>query len=128
MRNERYEHEYDVDSAEINEHMQLIYKHINIQGINNLTEALIIKNLRTIYDILDKNTEYEMFEMVFDNVKYENPKSGRKSSDKQIEIELKAEYDYAVKLKLLTDYINENVEGLEEDVLSKYKRGLMLTN
>ena len=128
LRNERYEHEYDVDSAEINEHMQLIYKHINIQGINNLTEALIIKNLRTIYDILDKNTEYEMFEMVFDNVKYENPKSGRKSSDKQIEIELKAEYDYAVKLKLLTDYINENVEGLEEDVLSKYKRGLMLTN
>lgn len=127
--NERFEHEYKVNTKDIGLNTDLICKHINKDeiDISNLKETLIVNNNRTKYNILEKASSKLMFEMVYDDVKYVNINNSKIANDKQIEIEMKSDYDYAVNLKILTDFINKNVPDLEEDVVSKYKRGLELT-
>lgn len=124
---ERFEYEIEVDTDNIEYNKQYIVKYLpeiaddNILG--NLINTLIVKNKREKLNIVNDS---EVFEIVFDDVKYINS-YGVETSDLQIEIELKSDYLHRINLKMLTDYLEKNISELKPLNESKYKRGLTLT-
>lgn len=125
--NERFEYETIVCYENKDENKHNIIKYLPELGVenrwNNLNRSLIvINNRRKIY--LSKNDV--QFEMALDNVKYLN-ENGKEKLDYQIEIELKSDYIHRINLKILSDYLEDNVPELIPIKESKYKRGLKLT-
>jgi hypothetical protein len=123
--NERFEYEINVNAADLEENKDKIIKYLPElkEKWNNLKETLTIVNNRKKIKLTKNNI---ILEMVFDNVKYINV-NGNERPDYQIEIELKSEYLHRINLKMLSDYLEENIPDLEPLNESKYKRGLYLT-
>ena len=64
--------------------------------------------------------------MAFDDVQYE--RNNKSAHEYQIEIELKSDFIHRINLKMLTDSLDEQVPSLIPTTVSKYRRGLSLTN
>lgn len=122
---ERFEYEKEITSEDVNKNKQFITKYIPEISEKQLIKSLIIKNKRRKIMLYNKNNKDIAFEMVFDNVKYENME-GKIQQDYQIEIEMKSDYSHKVNLKVLTDYIEKNISGINSTLKSKYQRGLEL--
>jgi inorganic triphosphatase YgiF len=119
----RLEYQKQITENNIENEFDYIEEHLKIWDKNKkLRPNLIIHNLRTPIEITNKDI---IFEMVLDKVTYENYE-GNKVNDFQIEIELKSSYPHRVNLKMLTDDIERNVNGLVSSKTSKYLRGLQL--
>ena len=126
----RYEYEEEIEENNIQKCAELFHgKSELLDAIDKdaLTETLIVKNNREKFNITEKNDDSIKFEMVFDDVSYKNCINDRYSKDYQVEIELKSEYLYEVRLRMLTAYLEDAIPELEINKLSKYKRGLLLT-
>lgn len=127
--NERFEYESEISSIELKDNANLIYKYIpELKGYTLeeiLIQTLAVKNQRRKI-ILEKGST--CFEMVFDDVTFENNQTGKVAHEYQIEIELKSDFIHRVNLKSLSDYLEESVPGLITTTDSKYKRGCQLTS
>lgn len=98
----------------------------NIRG-DQLRPSLVVRNHREKFDIRESSDPSIRFEMVFDDVEYINTGNGKSVKDYQVEIELKSEYLHEVRLHLLTDHLEKVISKLNINRMSKYKRGLLLT-
>lgn len=126
----RYEYEEEIEENNIQKCAELFHGKLELLDAidkDALTETLIVKNNREKFNITEKNDDSIKFEMVFDDVSYKNCINDRYSKDYQVEIELKSEYLYEVRLRMLTAYLEDAIPELEINKLSKYKRGLLLT-
>lgn len=125
---ERFEYEIPIIDKNIKNNHDYVNKYfpeiIDELNCNNIYEYLTITNNRTKHVLTKENI---IFEVVFDDVKYSNNMTGKSSSEYQVEIELKSDYPHRVNLKLLTDYLENEVVELKATSDSKYKRGLALT-
>lgn len=120
---ERFEFQKQIENDKLDNGKEFILEHLDfLSSIENLQISLIIKNERK--PIILKKGKIE-FEMVFDQVQYKNS-YGKSVNDFQIEIELKSDYQHRVNLKMLTDDIENSVNGLIVSNTSKYLRGLEL--
>lgn len=108
----------DIDYDYINKHLCFVIENDSLQP------TLTVKNYREIVHLQQNGIK---FEMVLDNVTYINC-NGKQAEDYQIEIELKSEYQHRVNLKVLTDNLEKNVSGLEMIDISKYARGMKMTD
>ena len=125
--NERFEYEIKVNSANLLDSAEYIRKYIPELGgnlENQLRKTLIITNNRKKGTIKKENI---LFEMVFDDVTYKNEETGKSTQEFQIEIELMSDFLHRVNLKQVTDYIERHISDLIPTTVSKYKRGLELT-
>lgn len=127
--NERFEYETEISSIELKDNATHIYKYIPELKEYKLEEMLIqtlaVRNQRRKIILENENT---CFEMVFDDVTFENNETGKTAHEYQIEIELKSEFIHRVNLKILSDCLEENILGLRTTTDSKYKRGCLLTS
>ncbi len=127
IQNERFEYEELVDSEHIKDNEEYIIKYlpefIDEYKWEDLEKSLTITNRRKKIKLSKNNVA---FEMVFDDVEYENI-NGNKKSDYQVEVELKSDYIHRINLKVFSDYLEENLPELRPMNESKYKRGTMLT-
>jgi len=122
--NQRFEFQKEIKENSLKDEQDFIFEHLDfLIKSTSLELNLIIRNKRKPFKL--KNNSIE-FEMVFDQVTYEN--SNEKCEDFQIEVELKSDYQHRVNLKMLTDDIEKNVSGLISCKTSKYLRGLELLN
>lgn len=121
--NERFEYEVLVNNTSLTDNSKYILKYLPELGneLDKLKTSLVIRNDRKDVHISQGNVK---FHMVFDSVTYINKSEAQ---DYQIEIELKSEYLHRVNLKILTDYLEKNIPELTPTTVSKYKRGLQLT-
>lgn len=133
---ERYETERIVESDNLmdnKEHIDdSVFKLLEVEGygINDLLPRIKVINTRQKYIIYkngDKDGQVdERYELVLDEVFYQNIKNMRTAMEVQIEIELKSGYETRINMKELTDSI-EIIDGLTSITQSKYIRALMLT-
>jgi hypothetical protein len=122
---ERFEHQIKIESSDILLHKGFIKEYIPLTDneLTSLEETLTIQNNRKKFIVKKNKVE---FEMVFDDVKYINA-NGKETSEYQVEVELKSEYQHKVNLKMLTDVMEKEVPDLQIANDSKYIRGLHLT-
>lgn len=127
FQNERFEYEMQVDSENKNDNRHIIIKYLpelnEEEKWNNLKKSLTVVNERRKINLFKNDVR---FEMVFDNVNYINI-NGKEKADFQIEIELKSNYIHRINLKILSDYLEQNVPELKPTCESKYRRGINLT-
>ncbi len=125
--NERFEYEKELITASLEEAKDHIIKYIpdlvDDSKFSQLEKQIIIKNDRRKIQLTDQTIK---FEMVFDDVQYE--RNNKSAHEYQIEIELKSDFIHRINLKMLTDSLDEKVPGLIPTTVSKYRRGLSLTN
>lgn len=127
----RYEYEEELEEDNIREAIRLFRgKSEILDELDNdmLKQTLVVENNRNKFDITEKNDDSVKFEMVFDDVTYHNCVNNQCSRDYQVEIELKSEYLHEIRLRALTENLERRISGLQINRLSKYKRGLELTN
>jgi len=119
----RFEHQIDNVSNNIADNVQFILSNSNLseKDISNLSKTIVIKNYRTKFELMDKNVELEI---VFDDVTYS--KDSKEFKEYQLEIEVKSDYSHRTNLKLLTDQLESEIEGINITMESKYQRGLRL--
>lgn len=124
---ERFEYEVEVDSKDKEKNRKEILKYLpelkESRKWNNLNKTLTVINNRRTIKLSKDDVE---FEIVFDDVEYINV-NGKKEKEYEVEIELKSDYSHRKDLKVISDYLEENILGLEESCESKYRRGLELT-
>lgn len=122
---ERFEFQKAITCSAIQEHEEYIYRHIGLlDKSDSVVESLIIENERTPIIL---STDNMNFEVVFDKVKYKKRlNSENVVNDFQLEIELKSDYIHRINLKLITDYLEDQIKELKPCEESKYKRGLKL--
>lgn len=120
--NERFEFKATVNNKE-DLNKEFIAEHLGEYLHKKFISTLIIRNHRTPIVIKKSNIE---FEMVYDRVEYSKEDQQRIINDYQIEIELKSQYQHRVNLKILTDDLEKDVNGLVNSKTSKYKRGIGL--
>lgn len=130
--NDRFEYEKNLRNKDLAEaeNLKFISRYIpNLtdKDIRNLKRKIKIVNDREERCIKNGNVE---FEMVFDDVIYENLSSEKKHHEYQIEVELKSDYPHRVNLNLLANYLENNFD--EDDLISikesKYRRALKFTS
>ncbi|MBI4683823.1 MAG: CYTH domain-containing protein [Nitrospirae bacterium] len=125
--NERFEYEKELITDSLEEAKDHITKCIPAllapSKFSHLEPRMTIKNSRKKIKLTDQNIK---FEMVFDDVQYE--RNGKSAHEYQIEIELKSDFIHRINLKMLTDYLEKNVPNLIPATVSKYRRGLSLTD
>lgn len=127
----RYEYEEELDKGNIQEGIRLFRGKSEILDeikANVLKPTLIVENNRKKFDITEQKDDSVKFEMVFDDVTYHNCENSKEARDYQVEIELKSEYLHEIRLRLLTEELESSISELQINMLSKYKRGLELTN
>lgn len=127
--NHRYEYEKVGKSREIGEYKDHINEYLGLElnDIDNLGKKLIIKNTRKKY-IIDNDGDSDVkFEMVLDKVTYINEGNQNEKEELQVEIELKSDYIDRIRLKMLTDALENKIKEIEVNTKSKYERGLELT-
>ena len=127
----RYEYEEELEEDDIREAIRLFRgKSQILDELDNdmLKQTLVVENNRNKFDITERNDESVKFEMVFDDVTYHNCVNNKCSRDYQVEIELKSEYLHEIRLRALIENLERRISGLQINRLSKYKRGLELTN
>ena len=133
---ERYEAERNVESDDLMENREYIDSSVpNLlktegYGINDLLPRVKVINTRQKY-IIYKNGDKcgrvdELYELVLDEVFYQNMKNMETAEEIQIEIELKSGYETRISMKELTNAI-ETIDGLVSIAESKYARALKLT-
>lgn len=123
--NKRFEFQKQIKVNSIETEFDFIYEHLDFLDKKDVIKpSLTIHNTRTPIILKKKSI---LFEMVFDRVIYENNEVSS-VSDYQIEIELKSDYPHSVNLKLFTDDIERNIEGLKSTHESKYLRGISVLN
>ncbi|MEJ8554248.1 HD domain-containing protein [Tepidibacter sp. Z1-5] len=127
VKNERFEHEIPIWSNKLEDYKEFIVKYIpefkNVNFYDQINNILTVINKRKKFYILKGDLK---FEMAFDDVVYLNSNK-KEEHEYQLEIELKSDYLHKINLKLLCDYIEEQLCDLKVAVDSKYKRGLELT-
>jgi len=125
--NERFEYEKELITDSLEEAKDHITKYIPAllaaSKFSHLEPRMIIKNSRKKIKLTDQNIK---FEMAFDDVQYE--RNSKSAHEYQIEIELKSDFIHRINLKMLTDYLEKNVPDLIPATVSKYRRGLSLTD
>lgn len=128
QQNERFEYEIGVAGTRLSDAKEYINKYLPDIKMDDPQQALI----KTL--VINNNREKIMlgkdnilFEMVFDDVTYQNPTTSQSCKEYQVEIELKSDFSHRVNLKHLTDYIDELALGLNPTTESKYKRGYVMT-
>jgi HD superfamily phosphohydrolase/CYTH domain-containing protein len=124
---ERFEYEFTILNNNLSQNIGILSGYIDndvYQLVNNVVPVLRIINNRDKYCVNENNI---FFELVFDNVVYENLMNKRSMSEMQLEIELKGNYLNRINLKKLSDYIKCDILHLYECKESKYKRGITLT-
>jgi hypothetical protein len=107
---------------DLNKEKNFIYENLDFLNNKNFSPKLIIVNKRTPLTLKKDDI---ILELVFDQIRYQNT-NGKVIEEMQIEIELKSDYSHRVSLKILTDNIENNIEGLIPFKKSKYLRGLEL--
>ena len=99
--------------------------------INDLSPCIKVINTRQKYIIYKDGSKEgrvdERYELVLDEVIYQNLKNKNTAKEIQIEIELKSGYETRINMKELTDSI-ETINGITSITKSKYTRALMLTS
>lgn len=133
---ERYESERIIQSDDLMHNVEHIDSSVPALlgtegfGLNDLFPRVKVKNIRQKYIIYkngNKNGRIdERYELVLDQVTYQNMKNMVTAKEIQIEIELKSGYETRINMKELTNSI-EKIEGLVSITESKYTRALMLT-
>lgn len=133
---ERYEAERIVESDDLmvnKEHIDSsVPELLKTEGydINDLLPRVKVINTRQKYIIYKNGNKYgrvdERYELVLDEVSYQNMKNMGTADEVQIEIELKSGYETRINMKELTDSI-ETIDGLVSITQSKYTRALTLT-
>ena len=133
---ERYEAERIVESDDLIDNKEHIDSSVpnllKTEGydINDLLPRVKVINTRQKYIIYKNDNKYgqvdERYELVLDDVSYQNMKNMGTADEVQIEIELKSGYETRINMKELTDSI-ETIEGLVSITQSKYTRALTLT-
>lgn len=124
---ERFEYEFNILNNDIISNIEVIKGYIDdgtYELVTSSSPVLKVKNSRWKYDIKENNIP---FELVFDDVTYENLSNSESAREMQLEIELKGNYSNRVNLKRLSDYIKSNISNLHECKESKYRRGIRLT-
>lgn len=133
---ERYELERIIQSDDLMNNVEHIDSSVPAlletegYGLNDLSPRVKVTNIRQKY-IIYKNGDKdgrldERYELVLDQVTYQNMKNEGTAKEIQIEIELKSGYETRINMKELTNSI-EKIEGLVSITESKYSRALMLT-
>lgn len=133
---ERYEAERIVASDDLisnKEHIDISVPNLletEGYGINDLLPRVKVINTRQKYVLYKNGDKYgrvdERYELVLDDVTYQNMKNTGTAKEVQIEIELKSGYETRINMKELTDAI-ETIEGVTSITQSKYTRALTLT-
>lgn len=133
---ERYESERIIQSDELMDNVEHIDSSVpdlmgkEGYGLNDLSPRVKVTNIRQKYIIYKNGNKYgrldERYELVLDQVTYQNMKNNGTAKEIQIEIELKSGYETRINMKELTNSI-EKIEGLVSITQSKYTRALMLT-
>ncbi|MCI8590944.1 MAG: CYTH domain-containing protein [Lachnospiraceae bacterium] len=133
---ERYEAERDIGTGGLEQNEEQIDEAVltllktEKYGAADLLQCVKVINNRKKYVIYKDGTENrradERYELVVDDVLYQNLLNHNTAKEMQIEIELKSRYETRINMKGLTDSIEE-ISGLESITESKYIRALKLT-
>lgn len=133
---ERFEAERIIDSDNLLDNKEYIDEavvnllHAANYEINDLLECIRVTNHRKKCIIYKDNSQFERedekYELVLDDVTYENVFTNKKAKEVQIEIELKSGYETRINMKQLTDAI-EIINEITSIADSKYNRAFMLT-
>lgn len=121
---ERFEYETEIPNNNLEQKRKYILKYIPELGeiFEQLITTLVIRNERKKVKLTYNQVK---FEMACDNVTY---KGEKQASEFEIEIELKSDFLHRVNLKMLSDHLESRIQELIPTTISKYKRGLQLTN
>lgn len=124
---ERFEYEFNISNNDLTNNIEILKGYMDDNDykiLENVVPTLKVNNSRWKYDLKEKDIP---FELVFDDVVYENLINNESKREMQLEIELKGDYSNRVNLKRLSDFIKMNISDLQECKESKYKRGIKLT-
>lgn len=134
---ERYEAERIIQSDNLMDNKEHIDSSVSTllekegYDINDLSPCIKVINTRQKYIIYKDGSKEgrvdERYELVLDEVIYQNLKNKNTAKEIQIEIELKSGYETRINMKELTDSI-ETINGITSITKSKYTRALMLTS
>lgn len=134
---ERNEIERDVDTLNLNDHKEIVDLHFGkflsehgVECDDLVPKIEIINNRRKITATKSFDNEdiiEEKYEIVFDDVKYDNKKNGKAYCEKQMEIELKSSPETRINMKGLTDELEREVKTIKSISDSKYHRAVAFT-
>ena len=125
-------HKNDLEERKIfiNSYFQDFFERNNIT-FGDLKNNIIIHNKRRKINVSKSlNNEYiaeEKYEIVFDNVQYENIATSKIYSEAQMEIELKSSIETRINMKRLTDELEAEIQELVSISDSKYCRAIKNT-
>lgn len=121
---ERFEHEFEVDSYDIDKVVSRMDGYIDkaiIDKIKQCSKVLMIKNNRKVVYIEKNDVNYEI---AYDNITYIDTNGNEVGTENELEIELKSNYYHRVHLKLLSDHLCKKIDNLTVNKKSKYRRGM----
>lgn len=134
---ERFEAERTIKSGVLIENAEYIDESVvtllnnESYGIADLSERIKVINNRQKYEIFKNGSKFERederYELVLDDVTYQNMNNGQEAKEIQIEIELKSVYETRINMKELTDAM-ETIDHLKSISESKYSRALRMTD
>lgn len=132
---ERNEIEREVDGLKLETCEDMLCRYMGSflkeHTTRELFESIIIVNSRkkviATKTLKNEFIHEEKYEIVFDDVQYQNRRNDARYKELQMEIELKSPAETRINMKGLTDELERKIEGLEKISDSKYHRAVDFT-